>query len=65
MRELDELLTRYLDTRYDSAGADEKAAFSRLLTLSDPQLMRYLLQTEEPAQEFSVVVRRILDSTHA
>jgi len=43
VRELDVLLTRYLEDRYRSAPAEEKSTFERLLTLSDPQLIDYLL----------------------
>ena len=46
MRELDTLLTRYLDTRYPGAAAPEKRAFAEILALSDPELVRYLLHGE-------------------
>ncbi len=46
MRELDVLLTRYLDTAYESATDAEKAAFAALLSLPDPELAGYLLQRE-------------------
>ena len=46
MRELDTLLTRYLDTRYADAAAPEKRAFAEILELSDPELVRYLLNGE-------------------
>lgn len=61
MRELDELLLGYLEHRYDSAAADEKAAFRELLALSDPELMAYLLYNEQPAARIEVVVSAILD----
>lgn len=48
MRELDELLARYLEQRFDAAGDDEKAAFEALLALSDPDLVAYLLKQEPP-----------------
>ena len=47
MRELDTLLVRYLEDEYPAAGEVEKAAFERVLTLSDPQLLGYLLKREE------------------
>jgi len=60
MRELDVLLTRYLETRYPQAADDQKAAFHRLLTLSDPELSGYLLGGMSPADpEIASVVRRI------
>jgi len=51
MRELDELLLRYLETRYASADSDEKAAFHAVLELPDPELNGYLLQRQVPASE--------------
>ena len=46
MRELDVLLTRYLDNDYPAACEDDKRAFGRLLELSDPELVGYLLKGE-------------------
>ena len=46
MRELDTLLIHYLDTRYAVAAAPEKRAFAKILELSDPELVRYLLHGE-------------------
>ena len=46
MRELDVLLTTYLEDRYPLADASDKAAFEGLLQLSDPDLVRYLLHGE-------------------
>ena len=40
MRELDQLLTGYLDSRYTIANETEKAAFRGLLELPDPELFR-------------------------
>ena len=48
MRELDVLLTRYLDTQFAASSEAEKAAFRRLLELSDPELVGYLLSGESP-----------------
>ena len=44
MRELDELLIRYLESRYPGAEEDEKSAFQAVLALPDPELNAYLLQ---------------------
>lgn len=63
MRELDELLTLYLERRYNRAPECEKAAFRQLLSLSDTELMGYLLQKEQPAAEIAIVVQHILDRT--
>jgi antitoxin CptB len=51
MRELDELLLRYLEGRYDGAPAAEKQAFESLLSLSDPELVQYLLGRNRPEDE--------------
>jgi succinate dehydrogenase flavin-adding protein (antitoxin of CptAB toxin-antitoxin module) len=60
MRELDVLLTRWLDAAYDDASDDRKAAFLRLLTLSDPELAGYLLSGLPPEDpELADVVRQI------
>ena len=64
MRELDVLLSDYLERRYGPAPDDEKAAFRRLLELSDPELVGYLLKQQNPAPELASVVQHILDRTH-
>lgn len=46
MRELDVLLTGWLDRRYESASSSQKAEFCKLLALSDPELAGYLLRGE-------------------
>ena len=42
MRELDELLLRYLERQLPQAGPDERDAFASLLDLPDPELFGYL-----------------------
>jgi antitoxin CptB len=49
LKELDILLTRWLRREFPGAGTDERAAFAALLELPDPELMRYLLAGESPA----------------
>ena len=62
MKELDALLTAYLDSHYQQAEVAEKAAFRSLLELPDPELVGYLLQRKSPESEsLSRVVGRILD----
>lgn len=51
MRELDELLVRYLAQQYPSAGVAERDAFARLLELPDPDLFGYLVGRAVPAEE--------------
>ena len=65
MRELDELLLQYLERRYAGADDQQKAAFERLLELSDPELMGYLLQNQTPATDIAIVVEQILDRADA
>ncbi len=43
MRELDELLTRYLEQEYRQAAPGDRAAFGRILDLQDPDIFGYLL----------------------
>ncbi len=64
MRELDELLLHYLETRYPGASSGEKAAFHAVLELPDPELNGYLLQRQMPASEpIADVIQRILSHT--
>ena len=42
MRELDELLLRYIERRLPRAERDERDAFASLLELPDPELFGYL-----------------------
>ena len=51
MRELDELLVRYLEHDYAAASARERAAFERLLELQDPELLGYLVGRQTPPEE--------------
>jgi antitoxin CptB len=43
MKELDVLLSRYLEHDYVRAATAEREAFARLLDLQDPELFGYLL----------------------
>lgn len=43
MRELDELLTRYLDQDYGQATQCDREAFGHILELQDPEIFDYLL----------------------
>lgn len=65
MRELDVLLSGWLDARFSDADEQEKAAFRSLLALSDPDLASYLLHGEPPAEEFANVVRQIRGEDHS
>ena len=59
MKELDILLTRYLDERYASAPSDEQDAFRRLLDIQDPVIHAYCLGQEPPPKHLAVVIERI------
>ncbi|MGA9334290.1 MAG: succinate dehydrogenase assembly factor 2 [Rudaea sp.] len=48
MRELDQLLGWYLDTRYPHAGTAQKAAFVSLLEAQDPDLWTWLGGRDKP-----------------
>jgi antitoxin CptB len=43
MRELDEVLVRYLDLEYPRASPGHRAAFERLLDMQDPEIFGYLV----------------------
>ena len=60
MRELDDLLLRYLENESPQAGADDKSAFQAILQLPDPELVGYLLNRQQPASESIARVVRIL-----
>ena len=63
MRELDVLLMRYMDEEYAGAGGSEQAAFVRLLSLQDPEILA-LLTGREVADDGDLrhVVKRLLES---
>jgi antitoxin CptB len=48
MRELDVLLTNYLDSQFQAAPAGEQAAFRALLESQDTVIHAYCLGTETP-----------------
>ena len=58
MRELDQLLGWWLETRYQQADNVEKAAFSTLIEEQDPQLWDWLSGRDAPQNPD---VRRIID----
>jgi succinate dehydrogenase flavin-adding protein (antitoxin of CptAB toxin-antitoxin module) len=59
MRELDVLLTRYVDS-LASLQNSELTRLEQFLELQDPQLQRYLLAGEDPSNpDFLALVARI------
>jgi antitoxin CptB len=66
MRELDLLLTNYVDNDYGQAGEQQKEAFRELLALPDPELIGYLLGGQTPTDAaLANVVSQIRDRPHA
>lgn len=65
MKELDVIMSRYLEQRYANATEAEQVQFNRLLEMPDPELYRLLLGKDEasdPAlQEFA---RELRESNH-
>jgi antitoxin CptB len=65
MRELDQLMVRYLDRRWSTAPDAERAAFERLLACEDDRLWRWFMgrdTVDDPGLDD--VVRRILALPH-
>jgi len=48
MRELDQLLGGWLDSRFATAGNDARHAFAELLDAPDPELWQWLSGREKP-----------------
>jgi antitoxin CptB len=59
MKELDILLTRYLDERYGNAPTEEQEAFRGLLDAQDPLIYAYCLGAEPPPEHLAVLIERI------
>lgn len=60
MKELDRLLTAYLDRDFLSASAAEQAGFRELLELQDPVLYDYCLGRDRPtAAHLAALIDRI------
>jgi antitoxin CptB len=59
MKELDILLTHYLDHGYGAASAEERAAFRRLLEVQDPLIYAYCLGQERPPEHLAALIQRI------
>ena len=65
MRELDQLMLRYLDQRWRDAPADERNQFERLLDCEDDRLWRWFLSRETVADAgLDELLRRIVDLPH-
>jgi len=61
IRELDVLLTRYVDEKFPDAPAAEQAAFRRLLETQNPVIYAYCLGVEPaPNPEMRALISRIV-----
>ena len=62
MRELDVLLLSYVDGRYVDSPVGEQAAFRRLLSLPDPEILALLTgRSVTDDAELSDVIQRLLE----
>jgi succinate dehydrogenase flavin-adding protein (antitoxin of CptAB toxin-antitoxin module) len=64
MKELDFLLLRYLRERHAQAASDERAAFVEFLELPDPDLARYLIAGDVPADPRHAALCRAMLQSH-
>ncbi|MCB1877772.1 MAG: succinate dehydrogenase assembly factor 2 [Chromatiales bacterium] len=60
MKELDVLLCRYLDERYELAGVREQGEFHALLDCEDPDLFAWLSGRADPEGEGRLRLVRLL-----
>lgn len=51
MKELDLVLLRWLERDYPGASTAERAAFTRILDLQDPEIFGYLVGRAEPSDD--------------
>lgn len=56
MRELDVMLTRYLDRVWPTASPAEREAFAALVAMQDPDLFGYLVGRTTPTEEQQLAV---------
>ncbi len=59
MKELDILLTRYVDEHFCSASNLERDAFKELLDTQDTVLYAYCLGAQRPPPRFATLIERI------
>ena len=65
MRELDQLMLRYLDGRWPAADEAERALFLRLMDTEDDKLWRWFMGRERPEDTgLATIVERILSLPH-
>jgi antitoxin CptB len=60
MKELDVLLTRYLDRDYYKVPLPQRQAFEALLEMADPDILDFILGRKQPEnRELSLVIARL------
>ena len=59
MKELDELLTRYVNERFCGASNLEQGLFKELLETEDTVLYAYCLGSQPPPPRFAALIERI------
>ena len=59
MKELDILLARFVDERFDGASPLEQEAFRQLLEVQDPLIYAYCFEKQVPPSHFAALIRRI------
>ena len=65
MRELDQLMLRYLDRRWPEADDVERGQFLRLLDCEDDKLWQWCMGREQPADpELHSIVQVIVELPH-
>ena len=65
MRELDQLMLRYLDQRWPEADDAERGRFLRLLDCEDDKLWQWCMGRERPADpELKSIVQVIVELPH-
>ena len=65
MRELDQLMLRYLDRRWPDADDAERIVFLRLLDCEDDKLWQWFMSRERPADpELHALVEIIIQLPH-
>ncbi len=65
MRELDVLLTRYVEEEYPTAAPEQQEAFRRLLDMQDPVIHAYFLGREAPSDAvLAAVIARVTAGGH-
>ena len=63
MKELDILLERFIDERFDSASLEEQEVFQQLLEVQDPLIYAYCFGKQAPPSHFAALIERITSNS--